>query len=327
MSNIELSQVKELVLSETGSFFSILKQIPEIVHTKYGSQIAMIVLGASSAKERKVILKSLKPYVKKIAEDSNGWLVLARVFDCVDDTVLVKNCVLNELVDGKLLPELMTNSNVCNLFLYLLAGQSTKYFSPDLIKILNVSSGFIASTSKKSADARKGELMASVVPRFLSELSGQSSALAAALTNWKSGLLLCELLGSSVAKANAGEANKIVDLMAKLSSSLTEVEVGQDVVVFNQNFPRILKRLLELPSAADVFGQHLLSKGFLERLFENCANSPPEPFYAIGHLVKTLESPQVEEIAKLFTKLCPDAKETQNQGIKKLAEQLKLQVQ
>ena len=47
---------------------------------------------------RKVIVKSFKPYVKKICLEENGHVVMMGVFDTVDDTVLVKKAILTVCV-------------------------------------------------------------------------------------------------------------------------------------------------------------------------------------------------------------------------------------
>ena len=44
---------------------------------------------------RKVIVKSFKPYVKKICMEDNGHMVMMGVFDTVDDTVLVRRTILS----------------------------------------------------------------------------------------------------------------------------------------------------------------------------------------------------------------------------------------
>ena len=44
---------------------------------------------------RKVIVKSFKPYVKKICLEENGHVVMMGVFDTVDDTVLVRKAILS----------------------------------------------------------------------------------------------------------------------------------------------------------------------------------------------------------------------------------------
>ena len=48
-----------------------------------------------SKQNRKVIVKSFKPYVKKICMEENGHVVMMGVFDTVDDTVLVRKAILS----------------------------------------------------------------------------------------------------------------------------------------------------------------------------------------------------------------------------------------
>lgn len=80
-SNQSLEEVVGLVAQPTAPFHMLLAQLPSVVHTKPGSQLAMIVLAAMGAKERKLLLKALKPHAKAMACNEFGWMVLARVFD------------------------------------------------------------------------------------------------------------------------------------------------------------------------------------------------------------------------------------------------------
>ena len=44
---------------------------------------------------RKAIVKSFKPYVRKICVEESGHVVMMGVFDTVDDTVLVRKNILS----------------------------------------------------------------------------------------------------------------------------------------------------------------------------------------------------------------------------------------
>ena len=91
----------------------------EILHTRDGSRVTLHCLWHGSTKVthspththmhahmyihaltqvRKVIVKSFKPYVKKICLEENGHVVMMGVFDTVDDTVLVKKAILSVCV-------------------------------------------------------------------------------------------------------------------------------------------------------------------------------------------------------------------------------------
>lgn len=62
--------------------------IYEFVHTRDGSQVAMKLFALANAKDRKVMLKSLRPYLIETAKDSYGHLVVVAALDCTDDTIM-----------------------------------------------------------------------------------------------------------------------------------------------------------------------------------------------------------------------------------------------
>ena len=84
------------------------------LHTKEGARVALQCLWQSDAKGRKAILKTFKPYVIKvwlqpsygemlmrlqIALEEYGHVVLMGLFDCVDDTVLVRKSIIAPLCE------------------------------------------------------------------------------------------------------------------------------------------------------------------------------------------------------------------------------------
>jgi pumilio family protein 6 len=81
----------------------------EILHTKEGSKVAMLCLAHGSAKDRKVIIKSFKPYIMKIAKEQFGHLVLLAAFDTVDDTVLLRDNIISVTHLKKLYHSLLTH--------------------------------------------------------------------------------------------------------------------------------------------------------------------------------------------------------------------------
>jgi pumilio family protein 6 len=71
------------------------EQAVEILHTKDGAQATMLMLAHAGPKERKLMIRSFKPYVIKICKEEFGHMVLLRLFDVVDDTVLVRKAILS----------------------------------------------------------------------------------------------------------------------------------------------------------------------------------------------------------------------------------------
>jgi pumilio homology domain family member 6 len=70
------------------------EHLVHIMHTREGSRIAMQCMWNGDAKMRKRVLKSMKSFMLKIANDEHGHMVLLAIFDSVDDTKLVAKLVI-----------------------------------------------------------------------------------------------------------------------------------------------------------------------------------------------------------------------------------------
>jgi pumilio family protein 6 len=106
--------------------------VVEILHTRDGSRVALQCLWHGTVKNRKVIVKSFKPYVKKICMEENGHVVVMGVFDTVDDTVLVRKAILSEMVSG--LAELCDHQYGRRVLLYLLSPRNRLHFSSQFLE-------------------------------------------------------------------------------------------------------------------------------------------------------------------------------------------------
>ncbi len=71
------------------------EQFAELVHTPEGCEVACTVLAKATAKERKSLLKSLKPHSEALANNEHGQMVLQLIFMTVDDTVLIQKTFKN----------------------------------------------------------------------------------------------------------------------------------------------------------------------------------------------------------------------------------------
>jgi pumilio family protein 6 len=69
--------------------------LQEIIHTREGARVAMLCLSYSSPKDKKAVIKAFKPFLSKMAVDEYGYLVLLRLLDVTDDTVLVSKAVVD----------------------------------------------------------------------------------------------------------------------------------------------------------------------------------------------------------------------------------------
>ncbi|KAK2818851.1 hypothetical protein Q5P01_024412 [Channa striata] len=145
---------------------SIRESVVYMAHTHDGARVAMHCLWHGSAKDRKVIIKTMKTYMVKFATGEFGHLVLLAIFDCVDDTKLVKQAVLSEILSS--LDEVINNKYGKKVLLYLLSPRDPAHLLPEIIKVLEKGDG--NAHSKKDAAVRRKELLEVVSPPMLEYL-------------------------------------------------------------------------------------------------------------------------------------------------------------
>lgn len=148
------------------------EQFAEIVHTNEGSQVACIVLSIATAKERKTLVRSLKPFVTKLATDEYGHLVLITLFNTVDDTVFVSKAFISEL--KKSICYLIKSKFGRRPLLYILLGRSSRYFSPLVLAKLKEVDDLKRKTSKKDDETRRQELKNAFSPMLLEAIAGNA---------------------------------------------------------------------------------------------------------------------------------------------------------
>lgn len=68
--------------------------------THNGARVAMHCLWHSTPKDKKVIVKTMKTYVEKVANGQYSHLVLLAAFDCIDDTKLVRQIIISEIISS-----------------------------------------------------------------------------------------------------------------------------------------------------------------------------------------------------------------------------------
>ncbi|KIK63949.1 hypothetical protein GYMLUDRAFT_40159 [Collybiopsis luxurians FD-317 M1] len=144
--------------------------IAEIVHTKDGSRVAREFLARGSAKDRKTILKSLKPHLTRMCLDDEAQMVLFTAIDVIDDTKLVLKSLSSHITSPAVLSELIVSAQGRRAILYLLVPRSRRHFTVAQINSLAETDGIISDiqdkdgkviregTSKKSAGVRKEEV-------------------------------------------------------------------------------------------------------------------------------------------------------------------------
>ncbi|NWR75178.1 PUM3 protein, partial [Centropus unirufus] len=129
-----------------------------LAHTHDGARVAMHCLWHGTPKDRKVIVKTMKTYIEKIATGEFSHLVLLAAFDCIDDTKLMKQLIISEI--NAALPNIINNKYGKKVLLYLLSPRDPAYFVPEIIALLQQGDG--NAHSKKNTELRRRELLEAI---------------------------------------------------------------------------------------------------------------------------------------------------------------------
>lgn len=131
--------------------------LPEIVHTRDGSRAAREFIATTTAKERKVILRVIKPHIEKMATDDQAQFVLFTVLDAVDDTKALSQSVISPMT--KSAEEIAFDKNGRRSLHYLTTPRSTKHFTPAFIATIAETDEALKRTSKKDLSTRRMEIV------------------------------------------------------------------------------------------------------------------------------------------------------------------------
>ena len=158
--------------SDIRTFIDLLaEQFAELVHTQEGCEVAASLIALANAKERKVIIKSLKAHGKELVKNEYGNIVLITLFMSVDDTVLLHKAFTAELINEEDIASLLGDKFARRPFLYLLKGLDGRYFSPLVQKDLKKYEALAyEKTSKKPQEQRRMELSEKALPLLYSTI-------------------------------------------------------------------------------------------------------------------------------------------------------------
>ncbi|RPA95346.1 ARM repeat-containing protein [Choiromyces venosus 120613-1] len=152
--------------TEATEFIELVKElVADIAFTKDGSQVVIKCMALGTAKDRKVMLKSLKPEAISLARSEYGYLVLLSIFETVDDTVLVAKSLLPEF--QKRLQEIACDKYGRIPLLYPFSERHPRVVPRPALAILEEVEKLRESTSKKDPATRQSELRAHFSQPFL----------------------------------------------------------------------------------------------------------------------------------------------------------------
>lgn len=223
--------------SQIRTFIDLLaEQFAELVHTQEGAEVACNLIAVANAKERKIIIRSLKDHAKKLIENEYGNLVLITLFMTVDDTVLLHKSFSAELITPELLPQIIQEKFSRRPLLYLLKGLDGKYFAPKVKEELSKYEKLAyQKTTKKEQTQRRQELLSKALPLIYKALIDT--------TNPDNELTLTKLLSSNIA----------AQFITELCLTPTDNEDVNDTLR-----PQLVDAIYELTFKYDVLEDHHL---------------------------------------------------------------------
>lgn len=144
--------------------------LPHLLSSRDGVVAAIKLLGVANSKQKKNIIKELKGKFAEMAKNSVTNVVILRLLDCVDDTVLVGKSVLSELVGGtdySVGLELIKDAAGRIPFLYAMEGLEMKsgrlYLQQDRL-LLSESE---VRTALKEKSVRQSEILSKILPSII----------------------------------------------------------------------------------------------------------------------------------------------------------------
>ncbi|KAK4673548.1 Pumilio y domain member 6 [Podospora pseudopauciseta] len=162
--------------------------LKNMAFTKSGARLACLLLAHGSAKDRKQILKTYKDTFQLISGDPHGHMILLAAYDLIDDTVLTSKSIFPEILgkaedlDPGNIAFMANDPNARIVSLYLFEGQSKSLFPSshaDDLELLSELHEIRKTTSKKDAEVRRKELVASMSPQMLAAVAAFGKELAA----------------------------------------------------------------------------------------------------------------------------------------------------
>ncbi|KAG9335738.1 hypothetical protein JZ751_004274, partial [Albula glossodonta] len=191
------------------------------------------------ARDRKVIIKTMKTYMEKFATGEYAHLVLLAAFDCIDDTKLVKQAVISEIVAS--LSGIISNKYGRKVILYLLSPRDPAHILPEIIQVLENGDG--NAHSKKDMEVRRRELLEAISPPLLQHLCDHAHEMVMDKA--------CSVVVSDILGAAMGDLGPAMEAVANLAAEdlipggvegqwLIEQDAKMKEVQREERFSRIL---------------------------------------------------------------------------------------
>ncbi|NWT28978.1 PUM3 protein, partial [Cardinalis cardinalis] len=288
-----------------------------LAHTHDGARVAMHCLWHGTPKDRKVIVKTMKMYVEKIATGEFSHLVLLAAFDCIDDTKLVKQLIISEIKAS--LPDIINNKYGKKVLLYLLSPRDPAHFVPEIITLLQQGDG--NAYSKKNTELRRHELLEAISSPLLEYLQEHTQEVVIDKATF---VLVADILRTAL-----GNIQPALDAIAKLAAEEL-IPGGHDGQLHIAEHPAghlVLKWLIEQDEKMKASGKEVC---FGRTLVEHVGIENLKTWAEVNRgaiilccLLRSTDENVASTVKKGLKKLIPKLKHNKNvKGIEALLEKL-----
>ncbi len=147
----------------------LLETFPALLSSKQGLKVACGLFAIASSKERRSIVKTIKPLAEEMSTNPVSSLFLLYIANSLDDTVLGKKSVVNTLV--KNYEDIHEDKNSMILYSCLLTGIENPVRNViTKAKLRAMFFNFKNTTSKKEAPVRRKELLTNLVDEISTQM-------------------------------------------------------------------------------------------------------------------------------------------------------------
>uniref|UniRef100_A0A672LJ06 Pumilio homolog 3 n=1 Tax=Sinocyclocheilus grahami TaxID=75366 RepID=A0A672LJ06_SINGR len=296
---------------------SIRESVVYMAHTHDGARVTMHCLWHGTPKDRKVIVKTMKSYIAKFAMGEYAHLVLLAAFDCIDDTKLVKQMIISEMVCS--LSEIISNKYGKKVLLYLLSPRNPAHLLPEIIQVLEKGDG--NAHSKKDVVIRRTELLEAVSPPLLKYLCKNTQSM---VLDKACSVAVRDLLGAAI-----GDLRPAMEAVAAQAAEPL-IPGGEDGELHMAEHPAghlVLKWLIEQDAKMkeaereERFSRILLEKVGLENLKTWALVN--RGAIVLCCLLQSADESVAEEVEVMLKSIFPELQKIQNsKGVEVLLEKL-----
>ncbi|KAJ3551893.1 hypothetical protein NM688_g4447 [Phlebia brevispora] len=172
----DLEDVAEAEKLRRELFETCQEDLAEMVHTKDGSRVVREFIAQGTAKDRKHIIKTIKPHVERMCKDDEAQLVLFSALDIIDDTKLTAKSLVSDITASA--SSLYTSPQGRRSLIYLVSPRTRRHFTPAQISLLAETDAVRAKTSKKDDQLRTEEIRKAASEPLLSWVAEKGAEIA-----------------------------------------------------------------------------------------------------------------------------------------------------